>query len=242
VDLALATGGGAGAVQFHGVSAVAVGGVPRDRLCPIMGEWMPAGPDDGRWRRIWIELHDGPVANTRRIGNVYVDEARFMAVDADALGAWDDLKTQDGKADIVFWGRDAAWVAQDFGALPVENGGQSEVFGWTDRPFDDALALARRVDAIHGGERKFAFDFRPHTHHWQVMRDVRATPTQSGVLDLGDARLCMFMTTWGDGAFPVEIDVDAAGQVLRVRIEVGCDETVSTQRAFEKHWFGENGT
>jgi hypothetical protein len=238
VDLALATGGGAGVVQFHGMSAVAVGDSPGDRLLPILGEWMPSGPYAGCWRRVWIELRDGAVANTRRIGDVYVDEARLMAVDADALGAWDDDKTQDGKADIVFWGRDAVAVAEDIGAPAVEDGGQSEVFGWTELPFDDALALARRIDALHGGERKFAFDFRPHTHHWQVMRDVRATPTQSGVLDLGGARLCMFMTTWGDGAFPVDVDFDAAGQILRVRIEVGCDEIVNRQRALEKQWFG----
>jgi hypothetical protein len=239
VDLAMAHGGGAGAVQFYGLSAVAVGGVPRDRLLPILGEWMPSGPYMGCWRRVSIELRDGVVANTRSIGDVFVEAARFMAVDADALGAWDDDKTQDGEADIVFWGRDAALVAEELGAPAVEDGGQSDVLGWTNLPLDDALDLARRIDAIHAGERKFAFDFRPHTHHWQVMRDVRATSTQSGVLDLAGARLCMFMTTWGDGAFPVEIDRDAAGQILRVRIEVGCKEIVDRQRALEKEWFGE---
>jgi len=233
VELALVMSGGAGAVEFHRVPAVAVGSVPDDRVFPIFGEWMPSGPDDGRWRRVWIELREGAVASTRRIGEVYIDEARFMAVDADALAAWDDLNTWDGKADIVFWGRDAALVARDIGANPVDDGVGAEVFGWTDLPLQEALGLTRRIDAIHTGEHRFAFDFRPHTHHWQVMRDVRATMTQSGVLDLAGARLCMFMTTWGDGVFPVEVDLDVRRQILRVRIEVGCDETVNTQRAFE---------
>jgi hypothetical protein len=239
VDLALEAGGGAAGVQFHGLSAVAVGGLPRDRLLPVMGEWMPPDKYAGCWRRVWVEVRDGVLASTRRIGDVYVDMARLMAVDADALGAWDDEESQDGKADIVFWGRDAVAVAEDVGAPAVKDGLQSEVFGWADLPFDDAFALGKRLDALHGGERRFAFDFRPHTHHWQVMHDVRATRTQSGVLDLAGARLCMFMTTWGDGEFPVEVDLDAAGELLRVRIDVGCDAIVERQRAFEKEWFGE---
>jgi hypothetical protein len=49
----------------------------------------------------------------------------------------------------------------------------------------------------------------------------------------------MFMSTWGDGAYPVEADLNASGQVLRVRIELGCDETVQRRRAVEERWFGE---
>lgn len=71
-----------------------------------------------------------------------------------------------------------------------------------------ARALARRSLALIYGraecpacQRRFALDFRPHTHQWQVMRDVRATRTESGVIDLAGGSLCMFMTTWGDGGF-----------------------------------------
>jgi hypothetical protein len=204
VDLVLDAGGGAGVVEFHGLWAVAVSGVPRERSLPVMGERMPAGPDEGRWCRVWIDVGEGEVASTREIGHVLVDEARLMAVDADALAAWDDRYSQDGKADLVFWGRDAAAVAAEIGASPVRLGGEANLFGWLDLPFDDARECAQRVGALHSNGRKFAFDFRPHTHHWQVMRDVRATRTESGMLDLAGARLCIFMTTWGDGAFPVE--------------------------------------
>jgi hypothetical protein len=239
VDLVLMANNGTGAVEFHGMWAVAVSGVPHDRPLPITGERMPAGQDEGHWRRVSIELRAGETASTSSIGYVLVDEARLMAIDADGLGAWDDMHSQDGKADVVFWGRDAAAVAAETGASPVRNGRSEGSFGWEDLPFDDARARAKRVQALQTEERKFAFDFRPHTHHWQVMREVRASPTESGVLDLAGTQLCMFMTSWGDGAYPVEADLNADGQVLRVRIELGCDEIVERQRAVEERWFGE---
>ena len=237
VDLMLVANGGMGAVEFHGMWAVAVSGVPHDRSLQIMGERMPPGPDNARWRRIWIDLRPGETASTRSIGHVLVDEARLMTIDVDALGAWDELNSRDGKADVVFWGADAAAVATEVGAGTI--GRNEEIFGWEDLPFDDARKRAKCVQLLRTDERKFVLDFRPHTHHWQVMQDVRATPTASGVLDLAGTRLCMFMTSWGDGAFPVEADLNAAGQVLRIRIEVGCDETVERLRAVEERWFGE---
>jgi hypothetical protein len=239
VDFVLEAGHGAGAVEFHGMWAVAIDGVPRDRSLRVMGERMPAGPDTGRWRRVRIEFREGEVAKTREIGHVLVDEARLMAVDADALGGWDDRNAPDGKADLVFWGRDAAAVAAEVGADPIQFAGEANKFGWADLPFDDARERAERISAFRSDDRKFALDFRPHTHHWQVMREVRATPTESGVLDLGGAQLCMFMTSWGDGAFPVEADLDASGQVLCLRIEVGCDKIVERQRDMDERWFGE---
>jgi hypothetical protein len=239
VDLVLEVGRGAGAVEFHGMWAVAVSGVPRDRSLRVMGERMPAGSNEGRWRRVWIEFRGGEVASTREVGHVLVDEARLLAVDADALGAWDDRNSQDGKADLVFWGRDAAAVAAEVEASPIQFAGEAGLFGWADLPFDEARGLAQRVHALRSESRKFALDFRPHTHHWQVMRSVRATQTESGVLDLCNSQLCMFMTTWGDGAFPVEADLDASGQILRLRIEVGCDKTVERMRDMEELWFGE---
>jgi hypothetical protein len=239
VDLVLEAGHGAGAVEFHGLWAVALSGFPRDRLLPVMGERMPAGPDEGRWRRVWIVVGEGEVVNTRRIGHVLVDEARLMAIDADALAAWDDRNSRDGKADLVFWGRDAAAVAAEVGGSPIQSNSGAELFGWVDLPFDDARERAQRVGALRSDDRKFAFDFRPHTHHWQVMRDVRATRTESGMLDLAGARLCMFMTMWGDGAFPVEADFDAVGQIVRLRIEIGCDETVARMHDMEERWFGQ---
>ena len=71
------------------------------------------------------------------------------------------------------------------------------------------------------------------------MRDVRATRTESGVIDLAGGTLCMFMTTWGDGGFLIEADLGADGQIIRLRIETGCPEIVARQRDMEERWLGE---
>jgi len=32
---------------------------------------------------------------------------------------------------------------------------------------------------------KVAIDFRPHSHHWQLMQQVRASTSESGTVELG---------------------------------------------------------
>ena len=83
---------------------------------------------------------------------------------------------------------------------------------------------------------KFATDFRPHSHHFLAMKQVRTTPTESGTVEVGGARVCIFMTSWGDGFFPVYRDVDARGRLVRVCIDLGNDEIVQRQRQFEQRY------
>jgi hypothetical protein len=161
-----------------------------------------------------------------------------MVTDVDILGSWDDRKSQDGKADVVFRGRDAAAVAADIGAARVEISAGADIFGWVDLPLEGALDQARRVVGLRSSQHKFAVDFRPHTHQWQVMSKVRKSPSESAVLELAGAQMAMFMTSWGDGAFPVEADYDAEGQILRLRVELGCDEIIARQSVFDERWSG----
>ena len=122
VDLALDVCGGADVVEFHGMWAVAVrgaGGAAR----PFDADYGRADalwPDEGRWRRIWIDLRDGEITSHRAVGHVLVGEARLMADDVDRLGAWDDTSSQDGKAD-GFLGRDGAAVASEVGAEVIQS-------------------------------------------------------------------------------------------------------------------------
>jgi hypothetical protein len=66
--------------------------------------------------------------------------------------------------------------------------------------------------------RRVMVDFRPHSHHWQVMRQIRASEVEAGTVDVGDARLLCVMTSWGDGYFPVSADLDGSGAVVAVRV------------------------
>ena len=239
MQLALERGKGAGIVDYHGMWAGAFS-VPKDRPLPIMGERMPAeGDDHDRWRRVWVEIGEGIPTSRRRIGHVLVDEARIMLADADAIDLWNDHDPSDGRADLVFWGADAESVARDIGALTLPLAGEDGNWGWTNLPLDDALQFGERLERAKSNGLRFTFDFRPHTDLWKVMADIRASPTESGGVGLGDAETCMFMTSWGDGAFPIDVEFDAEMQPVRISIEVGDEVIVGRQRAMEKLWFGE---
>ena len=113
----------------------------------------------------------------------------------------------------------AAWdqVAAEFGAPRL-----GDSYGWEDLPAEEAFQRALAVQARHGepGGPKFAFDFRPHSHHWQVMRLVRAAEHEAGVIEVGGAKVLMALTSVGDGFFPVHLDVDADGLPAALRIDI----------------------
>src|SRR5262249_17032622 len=160
---------------------------------------------------------------TVEAGMAIVDEARLIFADADALGAWEHDRPLDGLADFVFWGQDAGRLARETGAPALADG----QWGWLDRPPDEGLRLGTPA-----GETKarltlaLGTDFRPHSHNWQLMRQVWASPTQAGTVDIGGARMCGFATSWGDGIFPVLCDLDAEDRLVRVCADLGCDEIV----------------
>jgi hypothetical protein len=84
----------------------------------------------------------------------------------------------------------------------------------------------------------FATDFWPHSHHWQVMGQVRAAATSSGTVTVGGAQVCGLMTSWGDGLYPVFRDFDRAGRLVRLRVELGGPDTVRRMQRVEERYFG----
>ncbi len=229
--------GGAGGVQFQGIWAVAAGGVPADQPLRVLGERRAEEPYAGRWHRVWLECRPGGrIARSEKVYDVMVDEARLMFGDADALGAWRHDEPLDGRADFLFWGADAAKAAR---RLRAPEAAEEGTFGWVDLPAAEAERHAGRVAGLR--ERMgwgFATDYRPHSHHWGVMRQVRTSATDSGTVDVGGARVCGFMTTWGDGIYPVYRDLDRAGRLVRLRVELGGPETVERMRRVEERYFG----
>ncbi|WBC14891.1 hypothetical protein O7600_28085 [Micromonospora sp. WMMA1998] len=203
--------------RVFGMPAVAVDGLPAGTV-PVRAE-RSDGPWDG-WSQIIVRVRDAPVATTVDAGMVGVDAARLAFADADALASWRHEEPLDGLADVAFWGVDAPTAAREFTAEPLAAPGDEGSYGWTDLPLRSALRRATTVQAWRDAEpgRKLAVDFRPHSHHWEVMRQVRASDTESGTLTLGDAQILFAMTSWGDGVFPVQVDRDAAGDLLAVRV------------------------
>ncbi|MBE1531494.1 hypothetical protein [Actinomadura algeriensis] len=96
--------------------------------------------------------------------------ARLGLIDADGLAAWRHDESIDGLADVAFRGRSNYTAADHTGAslLPGEGG---QVFGWRDLPVAEAVdrAIALRDWRAADPDRRLMIDFRPHSHHWQVM-------------------------------------------------------------------------
>jgi hypothetical protein len=213
-----------GELHAFGVAGVAAR-VPTDR--PLWLEAQAENEEDaesGWWSgmTLYVADADTPVASSTKVGVILVDWARFAFADADALGAWEHDDPADGLADVVFWGRSEAEAARALTAPKITTPGD-QGYGWTDLSLEDAYARGRAViDWVDADpERKLAVDLRPHSHHWQVMREVRASPTSSGAIDVAGARILFAMTGRGDGFFPVYADRDASGALVALRIDVG---------------------
>jgi hypothetical protein len=227
VQAAVAGPSRSGVVEFHGIGAPCVGALPTDRVMKVFGTRVGTGDFAAHWQHVELDVRHGAMTRTERVGEVLVDCARLGFVDVEALSRWEHDEPIDGKADFLFWGADAAEVARDY---RVPHLGE-EQYGWLDLPVEEIVALGRQIEELRETtSQRFATDFRPHSHHHQVMARIRANSTESGTLELGRARLCAFMTGWGDGVFPVEIDRDATGTVLAVRIVLGTDEARGNMR------------
>jgi len=204
---------------FFGMYAVCVGGLPTDRRLTMTAE-LSDGEWDG-WKQMTLMVSRAPVTSTRDLGMIGVDTARLTFADVDALSHWRHDYPIDGKADVVFWGGDnATEAAAQFQAPHVGTPGEESAYGWTDLPiqvaWDRASSIQAWKDKVPG--RKLGLDFRPHSHHWQVMRQVRASETESGTVHVGGAEIVFAMTSWGDGFFPAYADYDADGNLVAVRV------------------------
>jgi hypothetical protein len=204
---------------FFGMPAVALDGVPVDRPLPVTAE-LSDGPWHG-WKQMTLTVSRAPVASTRSLGPIGVDTARLTFADLDALSLWEHDRPLDGLADVVFWGgENAGEAAAHFGVSHVDTPGEQTSYGWTDLPVQIAWQRATTIqawkDEVPG--RKLGLDFRPHSHHWNVMRQVRASDTESGTVRAGDADILFAMTSWGDGFFPAYADYDGEGNLVAVRV------------------------
>jgi hypothetical protein len=234
MDLALEAGGGAGEVQFHGMWSAIAADLPSETPLRVLGDPLPEGhPETGRLRTITIVAREGVIATSARFAYAMVDAARLLAIDAQAVSAWRNDDAFDGKADFVFWGRDAEKVAALLSAPRI---GEGE-FGWCDLPVAEAEQRAREVlREKERGQAMFATDYRPHSHMFELMKRIRSTATESGIVTIAGTTACGFATTWGDGIFDVYRDVDAEGRLLRVRIELATDDRVALFSKLRLRW------
>src|SRR3569623_1408631 len=140
--------------------------------------------------------------------------------DHGALDHWQHEDSLDGLADFLFWGRDAGSLARAMRA-PA----QTEGYGWIDLPVADADAKALEASKIKAeNHRLLATDFRPHSHHFHALAAARQNPRGAGTIEVGGAKVCLFFTSWGDGVFPVFLDLDSKDRPVQIRIQLNATD------------------
>ena len=220
---------GSYAFQHEGVPGVAIPNVPIGAQLPVSGLRIDSGPFAGMWQAIFVDFVERPhAARTVEAGQIIVDAARAGFFDVDAVAAWQHDLPVDGRADVAFWGLHGEEVARRFNAGRIEE----DNFGWMDLPVQQAQQVAQQLDQLRNtGELRFAYDFRPHSHHYVLMKQVRSRPTESGVIGIGGQQaVCGFMTSWGDGEFPVMLDFDEAGTLTRCGIFLATEQAQENMR------------
>ena len=203
--------------------ALIVVDVPATGL-PVIGTRVGSGRFADCWDSVIVPLGGGESTHNKKLGEAGVDFARLMLVDHAALDHWRHEDSLDGRADFVFWGRDAAALASKMRAPMIKDG-----YGWTDLTVDEADKKAD-LAARYKAENKWllATDLRPHSHHFHILAAARASATGAGTLELAGSRAVLFFTSWGDGVFPVYLDLDADDCPTRIRIQLA---PVATDRA-----------
>ena len=216
--------------EHAGVPGIAIPNVPVNTELPVSGLRIDGGPFNGLWQAIFVDFVPQPrAASTVEVGRVVVDDARAGFFDIDAAAAWKHDEAVDGRADVAFWGLQGEEVARRFGAGRIEG----DNFGWVDLPIAQAQGVAQQLEQLRSsGELRFAFDYRPHSHHYVMMKQLRARSTESGVIGLGGQQaVCGFMTSWGDGEFPVMLDFDDAGALTRCGLFLATEQAQQNMRA-----------
>jgi hypothetical protein len=204
--------------------------VPADRALPVIGTRVGTGRFSDSWDHISVILGDGEITHAKKLGAAGVDFARLLLIDHGALDHWQHEDSLDGKADFVFWGKDDLILARVMGAPRLKDG-----YGWSNLTVADAEAKADLADRKKAENSwKLQTDLRPHTHYFHALEAARASTYGAGAMELAGTQLLLVFTSWGDGVFPIYLDLDAANQPVRVRIQLHTAESNAAMRAVNR--------
>ena len=193
--------------------------VPTDRPLTVCGRKVGHGRFAERWDHVSITLGENVAVATKKLGEAGVDHAHLALMDLALLEHWQHEDSLDGKADVIFSGRDERLLASAMVAPRSTDG-----YGWVDLPLAAAEAKAD-VAARKKAENRWLLniELRPHTHHFQALAALRANRFNAGTLELAGAKLMLFLTGWGQGVAPIYLDLDQANQPVRIRIQLATD-------------------
>ncbi|CAN5898746.1 hypothetical protein BH11MYX3_BH11MYX3_00970 [soil metagenome] len=201
--------------------------VPADRDLAVVGARVGRGRFADCWDHVAIQLGTGAIHGSKKLGEAGVDFARLVCVDHGSLDQWRHDDSLDGLADVMFWGRDDAALAKAMAAPRTREG-----YGWSNLPIPEAEAKLIEAERLKAQNKwLLATDYRPHSHHFHALAAARANANGAGELDLGGSRMLLFFTSWGDGVYPIYLDLDGDDQPVRVRIQLATEESNAAMRA-----------
>lgn len=188
------------------------------------GDFVMEGPWVGvvRWAEVSIEVSRAKAASSVQVGYVGIDHGLILLGDAEALGSWRHYEPLDGRYDVAFWGAAGEAASQALNASQLPDG-----WGWRDIDKNEAERRMQQVRAWLGpgsADGRLALDFRPHSHFYRVMEQIRTGPPEAGAITLDGAALLGFSTSWGDGLFPIWLDRDALETIVAIRLELGSEK------------------
>lgn len=190
--------------------------VPKNRALPVIGRRVGTGRFADCWDHVAVRFGNGEITHAKKLGEAGVDFARLVCMDHGALDHWQHEDSLDGLADFVFWGRDAAELAKAMGAPATREG-----HGWTNLPVAEAEERAMAAERLKAEHRwLLATDLRPHSHHFHALAAARKSKQGAGTIEVGGARVCLFFTSWGDGVFPIYLDLDRTDQPVQLRVQL----------------------
>jgi hypothetical protein len=206
--------------------ALVLADVPRERVLPVVGRRVGTGRFADCWDHVAVELvadAHREVASSRKLGEAGVDFARLVCMDHRALDAWQHEDSLDGLADFVFWGRDAEALAKAMTAPRRKEG-----FGWRNLPVAEAEARADQAERLKAEHHwLLATDLRPHSHHFHALDAARKSKQGAGTIEVGGAKVCLFFTSWGDGVFPIYLDLDPDDRPIQIRVQLSTADSLA---------------
>lgn len=193
----------------------AVEGLPRTSTLQLVGR--RCADDADRVEAIRVVASRAHVRQRRPVGGVVAPGAMLLVADEAALAHWVGDRTLDGLADYVIWGPGAGPVAQHFGLPPLGDGS----FGVRDEPESIVVAQVMAVEAVRQKDpERFASDFRPHSHRYQLLRAMWELQQGYGTITLAGAPVCGFFTSWGPGACLISTEHAEDGGLCGVWIQL----------------------
>ncbi|MBE7180928.1 MAG: hypothetical protein INR71_06920 [Terriglobus roseus] len=201
-----------------------IDGLRPDVAYPVAGELTRGEGAKVHLCRLSITIRDGIATERVEVGAASLWYGRMVVVDAALEMHWDDDVSTDGLADVAFWGRHGTEVAAEVGAGPLTWPSERDgTFGWRDLPLAAAEQIARDLEAMRSQEKAFAVDLRPHTEQWHHLENLRHSRRRSIEIEQDGARLIMFDNDSGHHLCFIDAELDAAGQLLRVIVDLERD-------------------